>query len=202
MERISYAMDFASFLMQNLKNKEKIKSIILFGSVARDESEKESDIDIFIDVFDKDGLEKEITKIKENFLKSVKFLKYWKLLGIKNDISIIIGKIEDWKLKDSMLGNSIVLYEHYKPKLENGKNMAILGWNAIKKESKRVILHKKIFGYNYYGKFYHGLLGKFNGRKLGSNTIIFPIEHLNLFLKLFKKFSVAVKIYRIFEYES
>lgn len=30
---VSYAMDFASFLIEEIKDKEKIRNIILFGSV-------------------------------------------------------------------------------------------------------------------------------------------------------------------------
>jgi len=45
---IAYAMDFASFLIQKIKNIDNINNIILFGSVAREEADKTSDIDIFI----------------------------------------------------------------------------------------------------------------------------------------------------------
>jgi len=202
MELISYAMDFVSFYMQKTKQKDKIKSIILFGSVARNEEEKESDVDLFVDVVDnEDKIEKEILKIKERFLNSKKFKDYWELLDIKNDLHLVAGKLEQWKLKDAMLGSSIVLYGKYSPKLENGKNMAILCWSVIKNNSKRVMLNKKIFGYNYYGKKYKGLLEAYNGTKIGSNVIMLPIEHFREVLKVFKKFKVDVKIYRIFEYE-
>ena len=191
MELVSYAMDFASFLMQNLKETEKIKSIILFGSVARGEADKQSDVDVFVDVLGREKkIGKQIEKIKDRFFNSVKFKKYWELLNVKNDINIIVGKLDKWKLKDSMLGNAIILYQKYAPRLEEGKNMIILSWGAIKKNSKRVMLNKNLFGYNYYG-----------GRKLGGNVIEVPAEHLNLFVKLFHKFKVAVKIMRVFEYE-
>ena len=43
---IAYAEDFISFLLEKLnKESDKIKQIILFGSVARDEDSKNSDID-------------------------------------------------------------------------------------------------------------------------------------------------------------
>lgn len=199
MELISYAADFASFLIQNFQVK-KIKSIILFGSVARGEAEKESDVDIFIDVINnEEKIEKEIKKITDDFFNSVKFKKYWGLLGIKNEINIIVGRLDKWKLKDSMLGNAIILYQSYKPVLENGKNMAILSWGNIKSNSKRVMLNKKLLGYNYYEKHYKGLLDE-KGIKIGSNVIIIDIEYLNSFLSLFHKFKVPVKIIRIFEY--
>jgi len=202
MELISYASDFVSFLIQNIKDLSKIKSIILFGSVARGEAAKESDIDIFIDIVENEKIiEKETKEIENKFFDSVKFKKYWKLLGINNEINIIVGKLNKWKLKDTMLGNAIILYQYYAPKLEGGKNKAILTWGNIKPNSKRVMLNKKIFGYNYYGKFYKGLLQQYEAKKIGTNVIMINIENLNLFLSLFKKFKVPVKIIRIFEYE-
>ena len=105
MKLIGYVMDFASFLIQNLKSIDGINSIILFGSVARGDENKDSDIDIFIDTLDKGNLEKEIKKLKEKFLNSVIYKNYWKLLGIENEINVIIGEINKWKLKDSMLGS-------------------------------------------------------------------------------------------------
>src|SRR3989344_753920 len=132
MKLISYAMDFASFLMQNLKEKDidNIKTIILFGSAARGESTEESDVDLFIDVVDpkERNFEKRINKIKDKFYDSSKFKNYWRLLGIKNDINLIVDQIKKWKLGDIIIGNSIVLYEKYPPKLEVGKSRVIFSW--------------------------------------------------------------------------
>ena len=47
---ISYAMDFTSFLLEKTSFNDKIRNIILFGSVARSEESPNSDIDIFIDI--------------------------------------------------------------------------------------------------------------------------------------------------------
>ena len=199
MELISYAVDFVSFLLQNIKDKNKINTIILFGSVARDESDKDSDIDIFINT--KENIEGEVNKIKDKFYDSIKYKKYWVLLGIKNEINLIFGELEKWKLKDSMLGSAIVLYQHYSAKLSGGKNKAVLYWENIKPDVKRVMLNKRIYGYNHYGKKYLGLLEKNNGVKIGSNVIIINIEELSLFLKVFRKSKIPIKILRIFEYE-
>jgi len=159
-------------------------------------------VDIFIDaIADDKKVEKEINKIKNEFFDSVKYAKYWKLLGINNDFHIIVGKINEWNLKDSMLGNSFILYQAYSPRLEEGKNMIILSWGVIEKSSKRVMLNKKIFGYNYYGKKYKGILEIYGGGKLGSNVILIPSEQLNLFLKIFRSFKVPVRIKRVFEYK-
>lgn len=202
MELVSYASDFVSFLIQNIKDTEKIKSIILFGSSARGEAGKESDVDIFVDVTNNEKeTEKEIKDITNKFFSSVKFQKYWKLLNIKNEISVIVGKINEWKLKDSILGSSIVLYQKYSPILDNGKNKTILSWGNIKPNSRRVMLNKKIFGYKHYKKYYRGLIEQYEGKKLGTNVILISTEHLTLFLKEFHKFKVPAKILRIFEYK-
>jgi len=203
MELVSYAMDFVSYLMQNLNEKHisRIRSIILFGSAARGEAGKDSDLDIFIDSKD-EKLEKDAEKLTQKFYDSIKFKKYWNLLGIKNDIHVIVGQLDKWKLKDSMLGSSIVLYEKYSPKLEKGRNRIIFSWGNIKSNSKRVMLNKKLSGYNYYGKRYSGLLEKYNGSKLGSNVIIINTEDIKLFLDVFRSFKAAVKMQKVFEYES
>ena len=66
---IAYALDFSSFLIQKIREKEKIKNIILFGSVARDEASEESDVDLFIDINKENkSLENEI----RNILKVIK----------------------------------------------------------------------------------------------------------------------------------
>lgn len=205
MELISYAMDFASYLVQNLKknNLEQIKSVILFGSVAREEAGKKSDVDIFIDIVsdNDEKIQKEVSKIQEKFFDSVKYLKYWKYLGIDNEFHVVVGKMNEWKLKDSMVGNSIILYGSYSPRLEEGKNMIILFWDTIKNNSKRVMVNKKLFGYNHYGKKYKGIIEVYNGKKLGTNAVILPAENLNLSLQIFHRFKIPVKIKRVFEYK-
>ena len=46
----NYASYFTSYLLYHLKKKENISNIILFGSVAKGEAKKSSDVDIFIEV--------------------------------------------------------------------------------------------------------------------------------------------------------
>ena len=91
-ELISYAIDFVSFLMQKIKEKSEIKQITLFGSVAREEANEKSDVDIFIDLIKENkSLENKIKKILDNFKESTKLKNYWKPLGIENEIKPIIG---------------------------------------------------------------------------------------------------------------
>ena len=201
MELISYAMDFVSFFMQNSKNLERINTIILFGSVARGEANKKSDIDLFFDVKNNEKIvEKEVEKIKKGFYNSTKFKNYWRLFGIDNEINIVIGILKDWKLKDSMPGSSLILYEPYSPRLKEGKNKTIIIWENIKNNSKRVMFSKKMFGFRHYELIYSGLLKKHNGVKIGANVILIDTKDLNIFLKEFRAYKIKARIIGIFEY--
>ena len=197
---LAYAQDFVSFLMFNLKRKcSEINKIILFGSVARDGADNDSDIDIFIDTKN-EKIETSVDKIKEEFYKSIKFMKYWKLLGIENDIKCIVGELKKWdKLRSSIIADGIMLYGKYIDIPEEGRPVSIVSWDAIKPDTRRVLFNKRIFGYNHGNKHYDGLLQKHNGTKLSSSVII-PREHLPEFINLFRKMKITARIRDVFEY--
>src|SRR3989338_1480941 len=144
---ISYAADFASFLIKSI-NIDNIKEIILFGSASRMEADKDSDIDIFINVAKKDTkLEKNVKEAKEQFFGSSKYKNYWKLLGVTNNINIIVGLLEDWELENSIASTGITLYGKYQRKPLKGKDAVLLVWENVKPDSTRVLLNKNMFGY-------------------------------------------------------
>ena len=98
---LAYAIDFVSFLVQKNNIQDEIKNIILYGSVARGEAGKESDIDLFVDVInDKKDIEKEIKKRYNEFKESVKYKQYWKMLDIQNEIKVNVGNIKKDKKKE------------------------------------------------------------------------------------------------------
>lgn len=198
---ISYGMDFASFLMQKIKNKDSVKNIILFGSVSRKEEEETSDVDIFVDVnIENLGLEKEINQILNRFLDSTKYKNYWKLLGIKNEIKLTIGKLDDWEeLKPSIVSNGITLYGKFKSDIK-GKHKTLFVWENVAPNSKRVLFNKQIFGYKYGKKSYMGLLQKYSGERLGKGCILVDLEHYLIFYKLFQKYRISMKIKKVLEY--
>lgn len=199
---LSYAVDFCSFLLQKTLYRPQIKSIILFGSVAREEAGKESDVDLFIDLIKDDPkIAKEIEKIQEDFLKSTKYKNYWQLLGIENSIKVTMGTLGHWKqLQPSLLSNGITLYGKYLKMPSEGRHTVFLVWENVKPNSKRVLFNKQLLGYTYYQKFYLGLLQKYKGEKLGKGCIAVPLEHSTEFLKLFRKYKVNVKIKKVLEY--
>ena len=199
---ISYAMDFTSFLLEKTSFNDKIRNIILFGSVARSEESPNSDIDIFIDVIEENKkIESDINKCIERFFESGKYKNYWKLLDINNNISLKIGSLDNWKdLHSSIASNGILLYGKFKYSTKEGKNNSMLIWENIKPNSKRVLFNKQIFGYNQNKKFYRGLLQKYNGERLGKGCIVIPSEHFNIFHSFFKKNKITVKIKKFIEY--
>lgn len=198
----AYAMDFASFLIQEIKNINNINNIILFGSVSREDADKNSDVDIFVDLvrYNKNN-EEEIKDILDKFLLSTKYKNYWKPLGMENDISLKIGILNEWKqLKPSIISSGIALYGKFKTEIKVGKYQTFFVWENITPNHKRVMFNKQIFGYKQKGKFYVGLLQKYNGERLGKGCIIIPLEHTNAFCKLFRRYKVNVKIKKVLEY--
>ncbi len=198
----AYAIDFVSFLVQKIKNKEDIRNIILFGSIARNEASQESDVDLFIDIAREDAsLEREIKRYLDAYLNSTKYKNYWGLIGIKNDIKLTIGKIDNWEeLKPSIIANGIILYGKYKPELKSGRHSIFFIWEGVKPNSKRVLFNKQLFGYRQNGKFYPGLIQKYNGQRLGKGCVVAPAEHSNVFHNIFKKYRISVKIKKVVEY--
>lgn len=195
---IAYAQDFSSFLLQQLGDEaRKVKQIILFGSVARGEAGKESDVDLFVDVLD-EKLEKNIQDIKERFLSSIKVTKYWALLGIRNEIVCTVGKLANWKpLERSIILNGVVLYGKYmgKPNLTPFFLFIVV---PGKKRKENVSLWRMLYGYQQKvkKKVYRrsGLVIEYEGKKLGKSIFVLPAEHaqkMQSFLRA-KKFTVQV----------
>ena len=199
---IAYALDFTSFLLQKVKDGSKIKNVILFGSVAREEADTASDVDLFVDVTEESlALEKEINSCLEKFMASAKYKSYWALLGAKNPINLKVGNLDNWKeLKANIIADGILLYGKFKSEVKEGRHKSLFVWENVKPNSKRVLLNKQLFGYKHRRRFYDGLLQKHSGERLGKGCIIVPLEYSTLFHKLFRKYKIAVKIKKILEY--
>ena len=194
---IPYAMDFASYFMEHVEASS-VKNIILFGSASRGEADKESDIDMFIEMDERD--EKKAKKLTEDFYKSQKFRRYWKLMGIENEIRPIFGHLDKWKqLHGSLLSDGIVIYGKFFKKT-GGVHQVIFAWENVRSPSKRVMINKKITGYTQGKKRYSGMLQKLGGTRLGKGCIIVPIENYSQFYDVFRKQKIPVKIKKVVEY--
>ncbi|MEK7122220.1 MAG: nucleotidyltransferase domain-containing protein [Patescibacteria group bacterium] len=198
----AYALDFVSFLLEHLKQPSKIIQIILFGSVSRGEDTSESDVDLFIDVISSTPvLEKEISLLQIRFLKSTKYLSYWKPLGITSEIKPLIGKLQEWKsLYPSLVANGIVLYGKFQPPLKEGQHYVFFVWENVFPNTVRVLFNKQLFGYTRKKKFYLGLLQKYQGERLGKGCILVPLAQSTVFHTLFKKYKITVKIKKVLVY--
>ena len=196
-----YSMYFVSYLFSNLedRDKENIEEIILFGSAAKGESDKESDIDLFIEVKkETKRAELEIRKIEEKFYDS-REASLFKLKKISNKFSIKIGKLKKWKdLERSIISTGIILYSSYKTKnLPSGvSHFIIVFWNKIGKN--RGAFLNKLYGFKIKDKHYEGLISKFSGKKLGKSCLMLPIQYKKDIFEILKQYKVEAKIIEVF----
>ena len=135
-----YAAYFTAFMLDNLKDLDNIEKIVLYGSVAKEEDTKESDVDIFIEIKKRSKrLEKEIRLLENNFYNS-REASLFKLKGIQNKFSIKIGILSEWKeLYRSIASTGIVLFGPYEATaLPSGVKHSMIIFRHILK----VCLHK------------------------------------------------------------
>jgi len=192
----AYASYFVSYLLLSLKEKEKIKQIILFGSAAKDEATKESDVDIFLELRKENKIKNKIEELLEDFYKSREALLF-KSRGISNKISLIIGRLEDYKdLKKSIESTGIVLYGNYISSEVSGKKYVLISWERIKKN--RGALLNKIYGFKAHDTRYKGLIEELKGKKIGKSSMIIPIESSKIVLDLLKKYKVDAKVMEVY----
>ena len=191
---LPYAMEFASFLMQNISDKANIRKIILYGSVARGDAGKDSDIDLFIDLFKASKqFERSIANVIKRFHESQHFREKWKLMGIENEIDCKAGRLDEWKdLKQSIIANGITLFGKYEGSTD-GKSAVLITWGGLKPEWKRVELSKKLYGYTYRGDRFPGLLEDVKGTKLGANCILVPVDGMERVISTLEKMGASPK---------
>ena len=199
---VAYAMDFSSFVVQKSKYSREIRTIILFGSVARGEATAESDIDLFIDLpHQTSSIEEDLKKCVALFTTSAKYNHYWRLLGVENEINVMVGDImKESSLQTSVIANGITLYGKYIQKIGNGLHETLFVWENIKPNTKRVLFNKQLFGYQQHKKFYKGFLQKYGGERLGKGCIAVPLDRATQMHLFFKQKRIAVKMKKFILY--
>ena len=169
---ISFALNFASFLVDRIE----VKSIILFGSVAKNNFDEESDIDLFIETDKKN--EGKIKALLDLYRKTKDYEKF-RLSGIENEISVKCGKLNEWKdLKRSIISGGIILYGNYEGKPEKLKHklLFLLNTEALER-SKKITAWRKIYGYKQkVGKKVY-LSNGLAEKKLGRGVFLASIEN-------------------------
>lgn len=201
-ELIAYIYDFLSMVFES-EIQEKIKEIMLFGSVAKNSFDKKSDIDLFFNVKEKKD-EKEIEEKLKSILKSfeIKAEKTWGLKKIKFPINFIVGSLEDetWKnLREEIISSGVLLYGQYKEMPENLSHNYLFYYslNNLSRKNKMKFI-RKMFGYSLKRgrKKYEqrGFLKEISGLKIGSNTLLAPSQEVLKIKKLFRDFKIKYKI--------
>jgi len=192
---IAYALDFVSFL---LEHNTELERAILFGSVVRNEFDKESDIDIFLETNEK---EEKIQGLLTQFAKTKG--ENWKLKGIENQISFKIGKLEKWpKLRRSIQSCGLLLYGEYKEIPENidSYNLFLLNFDKLKR-AKKVSVWRKMYGYSQkvgdkkYAKI--GAINNLGGKKLERGVLVFPSKNVKEVKDFLNKNKVKFRVIEI-----
>ena len=196
---ISYSYLFISYLFRDVKiNECAIKAIYLFGSVVRNDFDKESDIDIFIE---SDSENKEVKKIIDRtfrrFLNSEENKKF-NLLGIENEIKVITGKLEEWELKGSIEKDGLLLYSQT-PITSGLRQFFLVSLSPIKESARRNMVFRKLIGRQekYYKE--KGMIDELGGEKVQNNVFIVPSDNMQTVLQLFSKEKVDYKIRKIWK---
>ena len=195
----SYASYFTAFLLSNLKNKGNIIRIVLYGSAAKGESTKESDVDIFMEVKKKTGkFENEIMQVEEGFYKS-REASLFKAKGVENRFSIKCGDLKAWKeLYRSIASTGVILYGPYEAReLPSGtRHFIIVFWEKIGRNRGSFL--NKLYGFKVKDKHYKGMLLKSDGRKLGKSCIMLPVQYKNDIFRLLRKHEVKANVMEVF----
>lgn len=194
---ISYAMNFASFLLDE-KISQGINNIILFGSVARGDFDEESDIDVFVDT--KKNIEEEVHKVMSLFNQS-ELQKKWELKGIKNEISVKVGDLSKWRLRRDIITDGILLYGKFKDIAKDIEYYLLLTLSFRKfRQSQKVKLWRKLYGYKQKvgKKVYHskGIVDKSNTKRL-ENCLIVPMKNKKEILDFLNKEGIKYSVNEI-----
>lgn len=194
-ELIAYASAFVSFALPKIN----VDEIILFGSVARNEADKKSDIDLFFNLKKDENKTKEILKKElERFYKS-KINEIWRLMGIKNDIKFEVGNLDKWKLKRSIISDGIVLFGRYKETPKNMNSFVQFTLKPIKNIAKRNRIIRKLFGRKEKKYSAEGIIEILKGKKISATSFIVPIEKADEIIKIMDKEKID---YSFFEFWS
>ena len=197
-EWVAYGADFVSFLIHKLPTQDldRVRDIILFGSVVRDDWTEESDLDLLVDTPRPAKLRTRIAKLHAEFLQSVKVTRYWSLLGTRPEISLHVESIDEWPAAHlPLLKDGHVLYGRYRGiQASPGRLVALISWEDVSPPARRVNLYRKLSGYKTASKRYPGLLEKEGGEKLSKGAVLVLLSTLEAFKQVFLELEVPVRI--------
>ncbi len=198
-DMLSYASAFVSFILKPLEESG-IKEIILFGSVARGDFDKKSDIDIFINLQnekDSDEINEIVKKQLDKFYKS-KISEIWRNKGIVNEFNVKAGVLDKWELKRSVIADGIVLFGRYNAYPENVEHYYLFVFQPIKDITKRNRVIRRLFGRKEGKSLSPGLIEEVKGKKLSPTSFIVPLGSSDLeIIGVLRKEKIDYKIYEL-----
>lgn len=177
-----------------------VKAVILFGSVARGDAKPSSDIDLLVVTSEKDAEEKiamNMIKLQEKagrklqtIIKTEKELKHASPALLQN-IS------HHGKLIYLAPGAEIPVREFIR-----GKMMTIFCYDISHlRQNKKNELSRALYGYRQKtrNKIYEtkGMLGRYNGERIGKAVIMVPSEHKEVFKELFNDTDAKFRLIHI-----
>jgi len=185
-QAIAYAQNALSFVFLDATLIKKCNAIYLFGSAARGEMEKESDIDLFFDFgSEEEKKEAALHAALKRFYQSQDFQK-WKLLGFTYPFSIKVGKLEEWELRTSVQADGILLYSK-EPLISETKRHILITYTLPRKKTRYLSLVRTLFGRNEKGYKDTGIMGASHAKKIASTVILVPKEHVKPVFDLLQK---------------
>ena len=194
---LAYVLHFISFLMEDVSIAKKLEKIILFGSVARDDFDEESDIDVFVETDEK------YESLILGRLRVFRETERWKLIGIKNDIKLYIGHLKNYPdLRRSIISDGIYLYGKYQEKPKDLSQYVLFSISLEKlNRLEKIKLWRELYGYvqKIGRKTYRseGIIKKIGGRKIGRGVFLIPAEYSQKIIGLLKPRRISYEIIEI-----
>ncbi len=203
---ICLSFEFLTLLIARVGAK-KIRRVILFGSVARGDFDKDSDIDVFVDIFRGPSRDSE-TEVSASVHACVNSFdavrkKRWDIRGITLPVKVTVGDLEQyhWKpLVEEMQDHGIVLFGPFAKAGEKIHTLHLLVTFAARglSPARRMQLARRIFGYSIKkeGKTYpqQGLVEQEAGLRLGPGAFIVPLAAKRSVESLFREIPVKYQI--------
>ena len=195
---ISLAQAYASYLFRDPSLPSGIQGIYLFGSVARGDFGKKSDVDIFIDVEKENekSLEHAAQRALKRFLSSEECKKF-ALLGVKNEIRALVGQLKEWELKESVEKEGLVLFSQSVS--THLKKYFLVRISPIKNIATRNRVMRKIAGRKERHYQEKGLIAEKGGEMVDPKVFLIPAENINPFLMLFSREKAQYKLTEIWK---
>ena len=199
-ELLAYAHAYISFVLPRIKTN--IKEIILFGSVAREDFDADSDLDLFFDlVHEKEvkTLEAELKIIDTKFYSS-KIHELWNQKGITLPIAVKAGILNQWELKGSILAEGITLHGKYKSGLK-GESYMLISFTPIKNIAMRNKVMRAMFGRDEKGFKTEGMVTKSGGKKISPTVFLVPLQFSSEVVHFLKREKVNFQLREVFGLE-